>query len=228
MQIEILYLRMNIRKTGRKFLKAGLLFVFLIVVALWWCDRLIKKRSDSFIYGSVSDIPRSKVGLLLGTSPFSHSGRPNLYFSYRIDAAEALFKNGRIKYILVSGDNRKVEYNEPEAMKNALIARGIPETAIYLDYAGFRTLDSVVRCKEVFRESQFTVISQRFHAERAVFLGRSYGFTVNGFAARDVPAAYSVKTGIRESFARMKAVLDIYVLNTSPKFYGPQIKIGSI
>ena len=102
------------------------------------------------------------------------NGNNNLYFDYRILAAVELYKAGKIKYILISGDNRKKDYNEPEEMKKALIQKGVPAKFIYLDYAGFRTLDSVVRAKEVFGQNQLTIISQRFHNERAIYLAEKF------------------------------------------------------
>jgi len=148
----------------------------------------------------------------------------NLYYSYRIDAAEQLFKSGKIEYILISGDNSREEYDEPTDMKNDLIARGIPEEKIYLDYAGFRTLDSVVRANAIFGQEQFTVISQPFHNERAIFISEKKGFKTIGFNAKDVSSRYGWKVQMREKLARVKMLLDI-VVGKQPKFYGEKIEI---
>jgi SanA protein len=142
------------------------------VITIYVCNRTIQKNSETYIYSTVSDIPYNKVGLLLGTSPKLKSGKANLYFDYRIKAATELYNAGKVKYILVSGDNRRNSYNEPEEMKKALIAAGIPDQRIILDYAGLRTLDSVVRAHLIFGLERFTLISQQFHNERAIYLAQ--------------------------------------------------------
>jgi SanA protein len=123
--------------------------------------------------------------------------------------------------VIVSGDNSTQYYDEASAMKKALVENGVPDSVITLDYAGFRTLDSVVRCKWVFGQSDIILVSQEFQNERALFIAEHFGINAVGFNAQDVPEGYGLKTSIREYFARVKAVLDIYVLKTQPKFPGP-------
>ena len=125
----------------------------------------------------------------------------------------------------MSGDNRKKEYNEPRAMRDALIKKGISEDHIILDYAGFRTFDSMIRAEKVFGQDSFIVISQPFHNERAVFIARKSGIEAYGFNARDVDVAAGFKTKLREVGARVKMILDIYVLHTEPKFLGDPVII---
>jgi SanA protein len=120
----------------------------------------------------------------------------------------------------VSGDNRAKEYNEPKHMFEALIKKGVPERAITLDYAGFRTLDSVVRCKKVFGQHKFIIVSQRFHVERALFIADKFGVDAIGFAAQDPWGHYSLKPRIREFFAKTKAIIDLYIIHKKPKFLG--------
>ena len=143
-----------------------------------------------------------------------------MYFKYRINPAVELYRAGKIKHIIVSGDNSLKEYNEPKQMQQALIQKGVPESAITLDYAGFRTLDSVVRGKKVFGQQKFIIISQKFHIERALFIAHKYGIDAIGFAALDPPEKYSIKTKVREVFAKTKAVIDLYIINKKPKFLG--------
>lgn len=195
---------------------------FVLLVGFVFCSNwIIISSSSKSIYSEVSDTPDgNKVALLLGTSRYTTRGTTNLYFKYRINAAVDLFKSGKIKHIIVSGDNRVENYNEPKQMQNALMTLGIPESAITLDYAGFRTLDSVVRCKKVFGQNKFIVISQNFHVERAIFIARKYDSEVIGFAAKDPPEKYSLKTKVREVFAKTKAVIDLYIINKKPKFLG--------
>ena len=175
-------------------------------------------------YTSVDEIPANKVGLVLGTSKYTRNGNINLYFEYRIRATVQLYKSGKIKYVLVSGDNGNKNYDEPTAFKEELISRGIPSEKIYLDYAGFRTLDSVVRANAIFGQSSFTVISQKFHNERAIYLANNKGFFAVGYNAIDVTTKAGMKTKVREVFARTKAFLDI-LFGVGPKFYGEKITI---
>lgn len=137
-------------------------------------------------YCDVSKIPYNRVGLVLGTNPFVPSGNMNYYFKYRIDACERLYKAGKVSKILVSGDNHSKDYDEPSCMKHALMERGIPESDIVLDYAGFRTFDSVVRCKKVFGQERVTIISQGYHNARAIYLAKSSGIDAIGYDAKDI------------------------------------------
>ena len=169
-------------------------------------------------------MPNEKVGLLLGTGKFLGNGKENAYFFYRIDAAETLYKSGKIKYILISGDNSQKDYSEPEDMQTELIKRGITADKIILDFAGFRTLDSVVRAKEIFGQNSFIIISQKFHNERAIFLAQNYGIKAYGFNSKDVNKYFGFKTKLREYFARVKVFVD-FTLGVEPKFGGEKILI---
>ena len=172
-------------------------------------------------------VPTNKVGLVLGTSKWLKDGRPNLYFKYRIQAAYDLYKAGKIKYILVSGDNSFKNYNEPREMHNALVDLGVPSEAIVLDFAGFRTLDSVVRCKKVFGQQNVTIISQPFHNKRALYIASNYGMQAIGYNAKDVNLYSGLKTQLREKLARVKVFIDLYIINKQPKFLGDKIEIGA-
>ena len=163
---------------------------------------------------------------MLGCCRTLADGRENLFFLYRIRAAFEAFNYGKIGYVIVSGDNHRADYDEPSEMKAALVERGVPEGNIYCDYAGFRTLDSVVRAKKVFMASKFTVISQEFHNQRAIFIGKKHGIDIVGYNARDVHAHNGLKIKLREHLARVKAVLDVVVIKRRPKFLGEPIIIG--
>jgi SanA protein len=182
--------------------------------------KIIDWTTNQQIKSTIEELSPKKVGLILGTSKYVASGGRNLFFKYRIDAAVQLYKAGKISHILVSGDNGHKSYNEPEEMRKELIKNGIPNNKITLDYAGFRTFDSVIRCKEVFCQTDIIIITQRFHLHRSLFLANRFDINAIGFTAKDVPKAYAIKTTIREYFARVKALLDIYIINTSPKFLG--------
>ena len=133
---------------------------------------------------------------------------------------------GKVKHLLLSGDNRRKDYDEPTDMKLALLAQGIPESAMTLDYAGFRTLDSVVRARKVFGQTRVTLITDDFHAPRAVFLARHTGLDAVAFSAGPVSLKSSARSRVRELGARVKAVLDIYVLHTRPRFLGAPIVVN--
>jgi len=213
-------------KDHKKFVKWNLLIISFIFLSIICCNYWIVNSTKKQLYSDVNLIPSRKVGLVLGASKKTSRGTNNLYFSYRIQAAYELFKSKKVQYLLLSGDNHVKGYDEPSDMREALLALGVPDSSIVLDYAGFRTLDSVVRSSEVFGEDSITIISQEFHNQRALFISNKYNINAIGFNSKEVNKNYSFKTRFREYFARVKCVLDIYVLYTSPKFLGDKIKIG--
>ena len=204
----------------KKLFKWSFLLAILACIFMIICNYAIVKTTKAQLYSDITLIPKNDVAILLGASKKSRKGGDNLFFKYRIEAAAALYKAGKIKHIIVSGDNHNKQYDEATDMRDALIALGVPDSCITLDYAGFRTLDSMVRCLKVFGQNKITVISQKFHNQRAVFIGNYYKMDVIAFNAKDVPNQFSVKTRFREYFAKCKAVLDLYLLHTSPKFLG--------
>lgn len=192
-------------------IKIAFLLIFLSLVFILLCNYWVVESTRANNYFSLAELPSNDVGLVLGTSPKTMNGKNNLFFDYRIDAAARLYKEGKIKYIILSGNNDSEFYNEPSQMRKALIARGVPEDVLTLDFAGFRTFDSIVRGKEVFNQERFTIISQNFHNARALFIAQREGINAIAFSAQDVPTLYSPKTFIREYLARPKAVLDLYI-----------------
>ena len=214
-------------KKFAKILLACLCLLLASVAALLGYSEWTVSDARHYTYDDVDAVPYNRVALVLGTSKYLIGGSPNHYFKYRIKAAAELYNNGKVDYILVSGDNATVQYNEPRQMRRALIQAGIPANAIYSDYAGFRTLDSIVRAKEVFGQARFTVVSQAFHNERAIFIARHFGIEAVGFNALDPSAYQGIKTRVREVFARLMGLLDLYVLDKGPKFLGEPIVIGS-
>lgn len=199
-----------------KLILAGIIvFTSVLLLSNYW----VVKQARGATYHSLVEMPKNPVGLVLGTSKRVRGGQENLFFKYRMQAAVDLFNAGKIKFIIVSGDNSIMEYNETRDMKKALIEMGIPEDKIVEDFAGFSTLDSVLRAKEVFGQDSVTIISQEFHNERAIFIAKNHDIYALGFNAKDVPQNYGTMTHTREYFARVKALIDIYVLKTMPKFY---------
>lgn len=204
--------------------KYGVVSLVIMIALVWSCDYVIRRSAEGRVYTHVDDIPHRHVGLLLGTSKYLGSGVNNRYYQYRIDAALKLWQSGKVNVFVISGDNSRQDYNEPETMRNDLIAAGVDSTRIALDYAGFRTLDSVVRVKEIFSQDSITVISQRFHNERAIYLAGKHGIDAIGFNARDVEVSSGLKTQLREKFARVKVFVD-QLFGIEPKFLGPKVVI---
>ncbi len=203
-----------------------LLIVF-TVAGLVFIDTYISKQAESDLYSKIKKVPAKKAALLLGTAKYIAKGKKNYFYTYRIRAAVQLFKAGKVKAIVVSGDNGTKYYDETTRMQKDLIKAGVPSGYITLDYAGFRTLDSVVRAEAIFDLKDYIIVSQKFHLERALFIAKTKGQKVIGFMAKDIPgtaAAYRMKA--REYLARAKAFLDVYILNTQPKFYGKKEKVN--
>ncbi|MGY5352162.1 SanA/YdcF family protein [Wenyingzhuangia sp. IMCC45533] len=207
--------------TLKKILKIGIVVAVLSSILPYYVIEISVKNK---VYDDVQLIEYNRVGLVLGTSKLLSNGEINAYFQYRVTATEALHKSGKIKYILVSGDNSNKDYEEPTDFKNALIKRGIPSNKIYLDYAGFRTLDSVIRANKIFGLHTITIISQEFHNERAVFLAELHGINAVGFNAKTVSKKYGIKVYLREYLARTKVFVDI-LFRVKPKFLGNPIQI---
>lgn len=175
-----------------------------------------KKR----VYHSVEAIPANKVAIVLGTSKRLASGEANPYFHNRIEAAAQLYKRGKVKHIIVSGDNRTIYYNEPRDMMNALVSLGVPNDRITLDYAGLRTLDSVVRGLKIFGQKKFIIVTQQFHAYRAIFISQYYGIDATALAAGDIPLPEAIRMLAREFLARPMAIYDLYIGKTKPHHLG--------
>ncbi|WP_417786190.1 SanA/YdcF family protein [Tenacibaculum sp.] len=207
--------------------KVAILFLLsclLIIVSIYVSNKVIINKAEGKLFNSIENIPKNKVGLLLGTVKYLSDGRVNLYYQFRLSAAVELYKAEKIDFILVSGDNGSEGYDEPTDFKNDLIEAGIPEDKIFLDYAGFRTLDSVVRVKDVFGQTSVTIISQQFHNERALYLANHFDIEAIGYNARGVSGKKAIKVQLREYLARVKVFVDI-LLNVSPKFLGEPVEI---
>ena len=199
----------------------GILSIYVILLS---CNKIIKKATEKRTYWSVDNIPKNRVGLVLGTSNKLVGGGSNPYYTNRIKATLELYKAGKIDFVLVSGDNGSQYYNEPNVFKKDLVKGGIPAERIFLDYAGFRTLDSMVRAKAIFGLEDVTIISQKFHNERAIYLAEKKGLHAIGFNADGISLNQGLKVQIREYFARVKVFIDL-ALNTQPKFFGEKIEI---
>jgi SanA protein len=211
--------RTTIRRWIKRLLLAVMILLLAFVSVVAYANITAVWASRGRIFSEVSNIPPTKVGLVLGTTDRVGS-RENLYFRYRIDAAAEAWNAGKIETFIVSGHNPSRYYNEPEKMRQALVRRGIPADRIVSDYAGLRTFDSVVRAKEIFGADTVLFISQRFQIERAIYIAKANGLNAYGFAARDVETRAGLKTRLREVGARVKMWLDVNFLDTRPRHLG--------
>lgn len=200
---------------------AGILLLAVVIIYANW---KIPHDTKEYVYNNADSIPNQKAALVLGTARYIGSGE-NMYFTYRMKAAKELYDAGKVKVFVVSGDNSRKDYNEANDMREALIELGVPDSIIHMDYAGLRTLDSVVRMSEIFGQKSFIIVSQEFHNERAVFLAQHYGLEAYGYNAKDLSLnRYSYRTKVREILARVKVFVDI-VRGKGPKYLGDPIKI---
>ncbi|CAN5219337.1 ElyC/SanA/YdcF family protein [soil metagenome] len=204
---------------------AGGALALVLVLLAWFAERRLEQLAHPYLFDDPAKLPNVDVALVLGAAPIGPEGGPNRYFEYRLDAATALWRAGKVKYLLVSGDNSRPDYDEPSAMRAGLIARGVPASAIYRDFAGVRTRDSMLRAKSVFGQQRLIVVSQGFHASRAIFLARGEDIETWGLAARDVDRAYSIFTELRRYPSAVRAFLDVW-FDTPPRHAGPAIAIG--
>ena len=189
------------------FITIMIVICLLIVIA---CQIVVKHSAKGRLYDDVDEIPHREVGLLLGTNPLGRSGRPNQFFFRRIDATVAMYEAGKVDRIIISGARRGDEYDEPEAMREALVNRGVPDSILILDGEGFRTIASIKWAKEVFGADTLTIISQQFHNERALFLAQHFGMdTVAYNAANTSSRKWRIIMMGRECLSRVKAVAEV-------------------
>ena len=201
-----------------------LLLVFFSLLVLAGNIWVIKSTEDK-VFSDYSQLPTNEVGLVLGTSNKLTNGSPNPFFENRIKTAAALYHEKKVSHFILSGDNRTRYYNEPQEMKKALVKLGVPESAITLDYAGLRTLDSVVRSKEIFGQDKITIITQPFHCYRAIFISKFYDMDAVAIVASEPAQEDAFNVYFREYFARTKAILDLYILKTAPRHLGDKMPL---
>ncbi|HEY9005689.1 MAG TPA: ElyC/SanA/YdcF family protein [Ohtaekwangia sp.] len=201
--------------------------VVLFVSFLIACNVWIVQSTKDKVYDDISQLPAHRVALVLGTSNKLAGGKVNPFFEKRMETAAMLFRLGKIDHFILSGDNSSRYYNEPAAMRKALMKLGVPDSAITLDYAGLRTLDSIVRSQKIFGQDKITIITQPFHSYRALFISQYYNLDAVAMVAEEPDFEYSVRVRLREYLARTKAVLDLYVLKTVPRHLGQKEQLNS-
>ncbi len=217
-------------------MRSSLRSIYLICVALLALGALIVALSSYWFvqraagrhYNSLEAVPPQQVALLLGTSSRTTHGTPNPFFYARIRAAASLYQAGKVRYILASGDNRHRSYNEPQRMQEALIAYGVPQSAIYLDHAGYRTLDSVIRAARIFNLSRYIIVSQREHNLRALYIAQAYGHDAYAYNAPMNHRVTMRRFIAREAAARLLTLVDIHLLRREPSVIGAPQSIPSL
>ena len=195
------------------------------IAALLLATNLTVGSYHHFSTAELSQVEPAYCALVLGTSKWQVGGGENLFYKYRLEAAEKLYKAGKVKKIVVSGANRTIYYNEPKEMRADLVKAGVPNEDIISDYAGLRTLDSVIRFKKIFGQNGGIVVSQAFQNSRAIYIARKHGIKLYGYDAKDVPFTYGFKVMFREIFARLVCFIDVNVLHTPPHYLGPKVSV---
>lgn len=204
-----------------RFLRLVFFLVAAVALFILGCNLWIVLPALSRIHSSPEGIPPRDVALVLGTSKKVGPNSPNPHFDNRLAAAAKLYSEGKVKRFIVSGHKESAYYSEPRDMRERLVSLGVPTEAIKEDDAGDRTLDSVVRAKKHFGLKEIVIVSDDFHVARALFLARSAG--LDAVALTGEPVAYedSRRSRGREYLARVKAILDIYILRTQPEVPEP-------
>jgi len=208
----------------------GFLLCLISISTVFFCYAHVSKVTKDSIFSmrELDKLPRKKVGLVLGTIKFLPNNKVNLFYKNRIFAAYQLYQSEKVDFLLLSGDNSRKDYDEPSTMAKDLVEMGVPENRIYCDFAGFRTLDSIIRAKEVFNATELAIVSQEFHLERALYIAQQKCLDAVGFVANDPFAQPSSYTHLREYAARVAAFLDIHIIRRKPKFLGPKINISHL
>lgn len=217
-------LRARLFTAARRTIKG---LVLLLVLSVLLGNLWVVNNSEAYLFTNWAALPENEVGLVLGTSPFTGGGEPNPHFEGRIAAAVELYQLGRIKHLIVSGANPSASYNEPRRMWQALTAAGVPAQAITMDFAGLRTFDSVARAKLVFGLSRVTLITQDYHAYRALFIAKKLGLDPVAYAPAGEGSGPAFRPYAREVAARVWAILDLYLFDTEPKFVGEPVPLPS-
>lgn len=187
----------------------AILAILASVVAL--CNISVDRNAEGRTFSNINDVPTMQTALLLGTNPKTRDGkRPSSFYLARINATAELYKHGKFRQLIISGDRRE-GYDEPQTMRHDLIERGVPDSIIMMDGQGYRTLLSLRNSKQYFGVHDMIIISQKWHNERSIFLADKMNIKAVGYNADDVRHPRAIWTHIRELLARVKLFIDLYV-----------------
>ena len=187
----------------------AILVILAIIVAL--CNISVDRNAEGRTFSDINDVPTMQTALLLGTNPKTRDGkRPSSFYLARINATAELYKHGKFRQLIISGDRRE-GYDEPQTMRHDLIERGVPDSIIMMDGQGYRTLLSLKNSKQYFGVHDMIIISQKWHNERSIFLADKMNIKAVGYNADDVRHPRAIWTHIRELLARVKLFIDLYV-----------------
>ena len=214
---------MNFLRILKRLAVTGFCLFLLGIGLIWYANRKVQSFQAETVQ-SLDQLRPQRAAVVFGCNRYAY-GHRNQFYEARLDACHKLYNSGKVQKVLVSGDNGRKEYSEPDDMKADLMKRGIPEEDVICDYAGFSTLDTVVRAKKVFGLDQFIAVSQEFQCVRAAYIGEAHGIEITAYCAGDVSGALAKKTYVREYLARVKAWLDVEILRRGPKFLGPRIEV---
>ena len=190
--------------------------VFIIFTNIWIVG---STKSQVYKVGELDSLTYANATLLvLGTSHKTMAGEPNLFFRERIRTANNLYVNGLVGRMILSGDHITKYYNEPSVMRKQLVDLGVPDSILVADNGGIRTLDSVIRCKQVFEEDDVIIVTQQFHAYRALFISNYYKLPAIVVSTKPADSVNKYWVLAREILARPLAVLDLYVFHRKPLY----------
>ncbi|MEG9475307.1 ElyC/SanA/YdcF family protein [Mannheimia bovis] len=199
----------QIKQFGIKILKVIVILHLIGIATLLIVDSITSYAVRDKVYSEINDLPHRDYAVVLGTAKFYSKNVINEYYKYRLEAAKQLVKSEKVNKLLVSGDNKTPYYNEPKTMTNDLLKMGIPQLQIKQDYAGYTTFDSIIRATEVYKLPPFTIVSQKFHCERALFIAKFKNIDAICYAAKYPEGAYQVR--LREILARTAMLFNLLI-----------------
>ena len=215
--------KQNMFKNFWQNIRYFLLLILLLIISFLAINFYIVNFSENKIY-SVNDLSKTKIWIVLWASVKSN-WEPSVILADRLKTSVEAYKLWKISKIIVSGDNRKLNYNEPDNMKNYLVKLWVKKEDIYPDYAWFDTYDSMYRAKEIFSVKKIVIFTQKYHLYRAIYIWEKLWIQSVWVSADKQKYLWIITFKTREIFARIKAFLEIEIFKTNPKFLGDKIEI---
>ncbi len=199
-------------------------FVLLVGILTLTANLVITRTTRDSVLASPEDAPHAQCAIVLGARVFS-DGTLYAMMADRLEVAIALYELGKVDKLLISGDHGTTTYDEVNAMLKYAVERGVPDSDVFTDHAGFDTYDTMYRARDVFMVRSALVVTQGYHLSRAVYTARELGLDAVGVSADLRPYLHPLRNQAREILARVNAVIQLHITNPDPKFLGPQIPI---